>query len=236
MISLIMGGWGDKPQKKKRKVSAAVGKPLAEVSDIGGAKELEGHPYPYKCYYVNITDPKYDTKGSLSLHPPSGQCHCGFKMVMEFDRQNHSGTTHSGGNWSCYECGLIVREKQSCWKQFRIQHLGIFVHYCNFECKSGQGGTKYGNEEQSEVWWHMEQKHGLQTPLGCPKCPKRFASKGSQTAHIAKCGTIDKSKFKTFHCNICNKKYMETKGLEGHMARVHGEGDEFICSKCGQTF
>ena len=105
---------GDQPQKKKRKVSAAGGKPPTEVTDIHGAKELEGHPFPYKCYYVNIHDPRYDTKGSLSLQPPREQCHCGFKMVTDFDKQNHSGTTHSGGNWSCYDCGIIVQEKHSC--------------------------------------------------------------------------------------------------------------------------
>ena len=145
------------------------------------------------------------------------------------------------GNWACYECGQKCGEKRSCWKNFRTQHLGIYVHYCTFDnCTSGHSGSKYGNEEQSEVWWHMEQKHGLQSPLDCPKCPKYFASKGSQNAHIIKCGTINKSKFKTYQCPKCNKKYMEANGLEKHMARVHGEGEgakhEYICFQCGQTF
>ena len=75
---------------------------------------------------------------------------------------------------------------------------------------------------------------GSKLPWGAPNAPK-----GSQTAHILKCGTMDKSKFKTYICPNCNKKYMDTKGLENHMAKMHGEGggtDECICSQCGQTF
>ena len=231
----------DSDVPKRKKLSTPSEATPSQVTDIGGANELGHHSYPYKCFYVNIENKQYDTKGNQPLHPPSGQCYCGFKIVTDLDKQSHSTTTHSGGNWACYECGLKCCEKRSCWKHFRTQHLGIYVHYCTFDnCTSGPSGSRYGNEEQSEVWWHMEQKHGLQSPLGCPKCPKRFASKGSQIAHIIKCGTIDKSKFKTYQCPKCNKKYMEAKGLERHMARVHdqGEGDkhQYICSQCGQTF
>ena len=62
-------------------------------------------------------------------------------------------------------------------------HDCVFVHYCTFvDCKDGPKGAMFGSEEPSDVWWHMDKRHGLPTPLGCPKCDKRFASKQSQRA------------------------------------------------------
>ena len=145
-----------------------------------------------------------------------------------------------GGGWQCDQCGKHFKDKRPSWKHFHTIHDHVFVHYCTFinTCKAGHNGTKFGSEEQSDVWWHMDKRHGLVSPLGCPKCDKMFASKQSQKAHISKCGTLDKSKFKTSVCqaDTCRKRYMDQSGLDKHM-RIHTNDDPifYICANCGTT-
>ena len=37
-------------------------------------------------------------------------------------------------------------------------------------------GHPFGNNEQYMVWWHMQEDHGLHSPLGCPKCDGTFCA------------------------------------------------------------
>ena len=232
------------PAFKKRKVSAAtVSAMQCENRETfeESFSPLGGHSYPYDCYKVNIHDDHYNTKGTGSLHPPHDQCHCGFVYKTQLDKDNHVTLTHPGGVWQCDECGKHFKDKRSSWKHFRTIHDHVFVHYCTFveTCNDGHNGTKFGSEEQSDVWWHMDKKHGLTSPLGCPMCEKKFASKQSQKAHISKCGTLDKSKFKTFVCQFdtCRKRYMDQCGLDKHM-KIHTNDDPifYICPNCGDKF
>ena len=230
------------PPSKKRKV-AAPRQPEGGEEELleESCTPLGGHSYPYDCYNVNIQDEHYNTKGTGSLHPPQDQCHCGFICKTPFDKTNHVTVTHAGGVWQCDQCGNHFKDKRSTWKHYRTIHDHVFVHYCTFVdiCSDGHNGTKFGSEEQSDVWWHMDKKHGLTTPLGCPKCDKKFAIKQSQKAHIIKCGTLDKSKFKTFVCKFetCSKKYMDQAGLDKHM-KIHTNDDPvyYICPTCGDKF
>ena len=68
--------------KRKKPSSTPSPTPSSSVADIGGTQELTGYSYQYKCYYADIFNKHYDTKRSLSMHPPVGQCHCGYKYVL----------------------------------------------------------------------------------------------------------------------------------------------------------
>ena len=156
---------------------------VAETPSSG--KEPIESPYGYNCYKVDIGDPKYHTKQNPpnnSWAPMSPQCYCGIQCKDEADFSHHRGEWHTGNaNWKCSECHLLCQDKRAVWKHYRNFHLHVFIHMCQFvDCKSGFNQGVYGNDEQTPVWWHMDQVHHLPTPLGCPTCDKRFASPVSQ--------------------------------------------------------
>ena len=149
---------------------------LAETPSVGN-KPLDS-PYPYKCYRVDINNPKYDTKQdppSGSWAPISPQCYCGVQCTDAGDLATHKSNSHPGNtNWKCSQCDTTCQDKRAVWKHFRNFHLHVFIHLCSFDnCSSGFQGDTYGNDEQPPVWWHMDQVHKLPTALGCPTCEKR---------------------------------------------------------------
>ena len=113
--------------------------------------------------------------------PPS-QCYC-VQCMDAGDLATHRSNVHPGNKyWRCSQCETTYQDKHAVWKHFRNFHIHIFIHKCSFaNCSSGFQQGVYGNDEQPPVWWHMNQVHNLPTPLGCPTCDKRFASR--VTAH-----------------------------------------------------
>ena len=66
-------------------------------------------------------------------------------------------------------------------KSQKVMTSALFINtigpnQCNFATCSIDGHP-YGNDEQYTVWWHMQEDHGLRSPLGCPKCDETFCSK-----------------------------------------------------------
>ena len=72
-------------------------------------------------------------------------------------------------------------ETQAEFTQHEKQHAG--QAWACFDC----GKHPFGNDEQYMVWWHMQEDHGLRSPLGCPKCDGTFCAKQTQQKHIATC-------------------------------------------------
>ena len=100
----------------------------------------------------------------------------------------HMKSSMSKQVWACFECNKESKgnDKHSVYKQYRIQHDRRHLHQCTFATCSIDGHP-YGNDEQYTVWWHMQEDHGLQSPLGCPKCDGTFCSKQTQQKHIPSC-------------------------------------------------
>ena len=83
-------------------------------------------------------------------------------------------------------------DKCSIYKHYRTQHDRRHLHQCTFATCSIDGHP-HGNDDQYTVWWHMQEDHGLQSPLGCLKCNGTFCSKQTQQKHIPSCpGKKDK--------------------------------------------
>ena len=96
---------------------------------------------------------------------------------------------------------------------------------------------------QYTVWWHMQEDHGLRSPLGCPKCDGTFCSKQTQQKHIPTCPG-KKDKFgpkqtpyaeKRFKCDECAKKYTTQAALLQHKKVHKGTNKKYVCSLCGKA-
>ena len=120
--------------------------------------------------------------------------------------------------------------------------IGRHLHQCTFATCSIDGHP-YGNDEQYTVWWHMQEDHGLRSPLGCPKCNGTFCSKQTQQKHIPSC-LGKKGKFgpkqtpyaeKRFKCDQCAKKYTTQAALLQHKKVHKGTNKKYVCSLCGKA-
>ena len=100
----------------------------------------------------------------------------------------HMKSSMLGQVWACFECNKESKGNGKCsvYKHYRTQHDRRHLHQCTFATCS-TGGHPYGNDEQYTVWWHMQEDHGLWSPLGCPKCNGTFCSKQTQQKHVPSC-------------------------------------------------
>ena len=85
----------------------------------------------------------------------------------------------ANSTWTCFICGSTTSKREYIWKHVRT-HLNLYVHICQFKnCNKGKNGQKFGNDELTKVWAHLEMKHGLKNPLGCPFCKRTFSGKAA---------------------------------------------------------
>ena len=142
----------------------------------------------YRCYDVDITDPRYNTKrGAPTVFVPQyNECHCGKMCDNQADLAQHVSNDHSPNSvWNCNFCAHNSSKRDKIWKHVRTQHHNKHVHICQFKnCKQGTNGRKYGNDEITPVWAHMMKCHGLHNPLGCPLCKNTLSGKAIQRKHL----------------------------------------------------
>ena len=169
------------------------GEGQGDVSESESESEDVIHPfieqdlYVYECYNVDISDRHYNTKTNIKTCPKKNQCYCGeqFETQAEFSQREKQ---HAGQAWACFDCGKQLKgnDKRAVYKHYRTQHEYRHIHQCTFDGCSIDGHP-FGNDEQYMVWWHMQEDHGLHSPLGCPKCDGTFCAKQIQQKHIATC-------------------------------------------------
>ena len=141
--------------------------------------------YAYDCYNVEITNPKYNTFTKVPQCPPDLTCYCGLSFNTKDELSLHVSSVHKDIVYKCSSCGTQCKINRVTWKHFRSQHLYIHTHHCTIaSCQFGKNKKPYGNDDQCLVWMHMEKKHSLKSPLGCPKCTKNFSSPKYQIPHI----------------------------------------------------
>ena len=91
----------------------------------------------------------------------------------------------------------------------------------------------------STVWAHMEMKHGLKNPLGCPFYKRTFSGKAAQMSHINSCEELKPPRrTKDFVCprSKCGKRYVDEASLANHIADHDGKIVHPVCAYCGKTF
>ena len=187
--------------------------------------------YSCDCYNVNIDLPVYNTFTHAAQAPPKDTCYCGLKFSKATELAQHKAGNHKDG-YSCSKCGKVFQNNRGTWKHFRAQHLYIYIyftHMCQVEgCKFGKKKGTYGNDDQTLVWKHMGKKHGVTSPLGCPKCKRTFSSIKFKVPHIKKCEELRLKKTKSFGCYKCTKRYMTQKALDGHHLFHQGLAEKFM--------
>ena len=192
----------------------------------------------YRCYKVDIKDPRYNTKrGAPTVFiPDKTECHCGKKCDSDADLALHVTEEHPRYSlWKCHFCNHDSPQKDYIWKHIRTQHHNKHLHICQFKnCKQGTNGRKYGNDEITLVWAHMMKCHGLRNPLGCPLCEKTFSGKAIQRKHIASCQMPKSRRGKDFPCHKCDKKYVDQEALDKHLADHEGKVVHPVCQNCGK--
>ena len=196
----------------------------------------------YHCYFVNIKDPRYNTKRGAPTRfvPDDTICHCGESFDSPGKVAQHVSQQHpSNSIWTCFICGSTSTKREYIWKHVRTQHLNLYVHMCQFKnCNKGKNGQKFGNDEIT-VWSHMEMKHGLKNPLACPFCQRTFSGKAAQMSHINGCEELKPPRrTKDFLClrPQCGKKYVDETSLATHIADHDGKIIHPVCAYCGKTF
>ena len=224
----------DNPAKAPKKFQKVLPDPCNKGTDL--YKE-------YHCYFVNIKDPKYNTKRGAPTRfvPDDTMCHCGESFdspgkVAQYVSQDHPPNC----TWTCFICGSITSKREYIWKHVRTQHLNLYVHICQFKnCNKGKNGLRFGNDEITTVWAHMEMKHGLKNPLACPFCKRTFSGKAAQMSHINDCEELKPPRrTKNFVCPRpkCGKKYVDEASLANHIADHDGKIVHPVCAYCGKTF
>ena len=105
----------------------------------------------YRCYKVDIKDPRYNTKrGAPTVFiPDKTECHCGKKCDSDADLALHVTEEHPCNSlWKCHFCNRDSPQKDYIWKHVGTQHHNKHLHICQFKnCKQGTNGRKYGNDE-----------------------------------------------------------------------------------------
>ena len=95
------------------------------------------------------------------------------------------------------------------------------------------------NDEQYMVWWHMQEDHGLPSPLGCHKCDSTFCAKQTQQKHIATCpgkkAKSDPYGEKKYKCDECTRKYTTEAALKNLKKFHKGTDKKYVCSLCGKA-
>ena len=197
----------------------------------------------YHCYFVNIKDPRYNTKRGAPTRfvPDDTICHCGESFDSPGKVAQHVSQQHpSNSIWTCFICHSTSTKREYIWKHVRTQHLNLYVHMCQFKnCNKGKNGQKFGNDEITTVWSHMEMKHGLKNPLACPFCQRTFSGKAAQMSHINGCEELKPPRrTKDFLCPRpqCGKKYVDEASLATHIADHDGKIIHPVCAYCGKTF
>ena len=221
------------------------GEGQGDVSDSESESEDVIHPlieqdlYVYECYNVVISDGHYNTKTNIKTCPQKNQCYCGEQFEIQAEFTQHE-KQHPGQAWACFDCGKQSKgnDKRAVYKHYRTQHEYRHIHQCTFDGCSIDGHP-FGNDEQYMVWWHMQEDHGLHSPLGCPKCDGTFCAKQTQQKHIATCpGKKAKSGpygDKKYMCDECTKKFTTEAALKNHKKVHKGTDKNYVCSLCGKA-
>ena len=175
----------------------------------------------YRCYDVDITDPRYKTKrGARTVFvSQENECHCGKMCDDQADLALHVTNDHPANSvWVCFFCTHTSSKSDYMWKE-------------------GTNGRRYGNDELTSVWAHMMKCHGLRNPLGCPLCKDNFSGKAIQRKHIASSQELPKpSREKLFVCpkEDSGKRYVDQEALDTHIADHEDKIEHPVCQYCGK--
>ena len=232
-------------KRRRATASASVQSTSTPAGDDPEEGEAEHDLEPEAGPSVTITHDR-------QLKKADNQCFCGkgdFKTTEELNK--HKQDVHiekgSGKNpktgkpfdsWDCSQCGEKCSNNRACWKHFRTQHLGLYIHYCPIP------GCGKGNDQRDTIVSHIKKEHkdqkelialcNQQEFLKCKNCGKVFSSVKGKNQHEDTCG-LPKTK-KNCPFEKCFKTYQSQERMDQHVATAHeGKGHKCLCPVCGAS-
>ena len=112
----------DNPAKAPKKIQKVLPDPCNKGKDL--YKE-------HHCYFVNIKDPKYNTKRGAPTRfvPDDTICHYGESFDSPGEVAQHvSQDDPPTFTWTCFICGSTTSKREYIWKYVRTQHLNLCPH------------------------------------------------------------------------------------------------------------
>ena len=192
----------------------------------------------YRCYGVDITDPRYNIKrGAPTVFvPQQNECHCGKMCDDQADLAQHETNDHPANSvWNCNFCAHNSTKRDYIWKHVRTQHHNKHVHICQFKsCKQGTNGRRYGNDKITSVWAHM---------IACAtlwdvSCVKIFSvtrqSKESIMLLVKNCPSLGDRRNSFAQKKVVVKKYVDQEALDRHVGDHEGRIIHPVCQYCGK--
>ena len=129
-------------------------------------------------------------------------------------------------SWDCSQCGEKCSHNSACWKHFRTQHLGLYIHYCPVL------GCGKGNDQKDTIVSHIKKEHkdqkelialcNQQAFLKCPfeKCFKTYQSQERMHQHVA---TAHEGKGHKCLCPVCGASMSSQQSLDSHLKNQHNQ-------------
>lgn len=129
--------------------------------------------------------------------------------------------------------------RKFAWKSQYDIHVRSHTKEKPYMCKTCNRGFSY----ESNLRYHIRDKHPEQKPLSCKFCGQSFRRNKNRTVHMQKHRAIlapqrfaiDVQKQDAYECSQCDKLFKSKIGLDNHM-RTHAEKKIRACDACGKTF
>ncbi|CAH0756909.1 unnamed protein product [Diatraea saccharalis] len=80
---------------------------------------------------------------------------------------------------------------------------------------------------------YRQRKHSTLEMYKCPHCPERFGTYTRRAVHLAAEHQFSTRKYV---CKICNRGFLISGNLSGHMRRAHAVARPHACAECGAAF
>ena len=178
-------------KRKRARAAASVQSTSTPAGDDPEEGEAEHEPEPEVGPSVTITHDR-------QLKKAENQCFCGkgdFNTREELNKHKQDVHIQKGSaknpktgkpfdSWDCFQCGEKCSDNRACWKHFRTQHLGLYIHYCPVP------GCGKGNDQKDTIVSHIKKEHkdqkelialcNQQAFLKCKNCGKVQFSQGKK--------------------------------------------------------
>lgn len=168
-----------------------------------------------------LTEPqkqKCEQKNKINKEYPCSHCTKVFNSQVKFN--DHFDRVHAVRKIMCSKCP----EMFSTEKLIRMHE---YTYHEPVECK--KCCIKFPFRKQ--LWNHVQRHESTK----CKRCKKVFKHKNSYNAHLKICGEKIEDRYKLI-CDICDKAYLNRKGIRNHLMTTHGFGEAVKCPWCNKKF
>ena len=187
--------------------------------------KLEKHGEKVQC---GDCDKPFATFRAYKVHirtHVARKCQVCEKSVLKASYKAHLTTHKDNRGKICTTCGKSV--------------INMFNHAQthknkDFSCRH----CDFKSNVEHNLNLHIQRKHSKVDPVQCPQCGKMIKARSKNDTsrlklHISRCSANSSNREKHHVCHLCQKKYIDKHGLNGHMKHAHDKSFQKIkCDKC----